>query len=340
MVYAVESWVLALLGWAWLSFQDMWAWSLLCSFVFFAFMILSTCNVIACGLAPESVGPRAAYFGTVLGLALYTTCCVLDTLPVMPQVGWRAFASPAKELGCSLPRSTQLFFFSDTQLFLLQASAVLGYLVVQLIVSGAALLDTDQRSLWPGPSWGCGLGVLLCCRFISAFDGMAKGLTKDAGYLEIFSLPVVEYTFLLYAFMYLLATLAALDGMLFPGLVWRKSARFVTMAAVPIFAAFLGYALMAKGMLTPGILCLLVLMVVVAVAGTVEAALLSVPQQVAPAAQPQPAWYRPSAPPAQMLFPPPWGVPQQRAGTGRQLRELRHVIPTPVEMIGEKNKGV
>jgi hypothetical protein len=34
MVYAVESWILALLGWAWLSFQEMWAWSLLSAYVF------------------------------------------------------------------------------------------------------------------------------------------------------------------------------------------------------------------------------------------------------------------------------------------------------------------
>jgi hypothetical protein len=337
MVYAVESWILALLGWAWLSFQDMWAPSLLCSYVFFAFMILSTCNVVSSGIAPESVGPRAAYFGAVLGLTLHATCCVLDTLP-MPQVGWQAFASPTSEGACTLSRSTQLFFFSDTQFFLLQAGAMMGYLVVQLVVSGAALLDSEQRSLWPGPSWGCGLGVLLCGRFISAFDGMAKGTTREARYLEIFSLPVAEYTFLLYVLMYLLAVLAGLDGMLFPGLAWRKSARYVTMAAVPVFAAFMAYALLAKGMLTPAVCALLLLMIIVAIAGTVEAALLA-----PPAAPPPPAWYRPPPQAAVPFFPsaPPgqWGPPA-RQGVGRQLRELRHVIPTPVEMISEKNKGV
>lgn len=335
VVYAVESWILALLGWAWLSFQNMWAWSLLCSFVFFAFMLLSTCNVIACGLAPDSVGPRAAYFGTVLALALFAVCCVLDTLP-LPLVGGKVFESPIKELSCSLPRSTQLFFFSDTQFFLVQASAMLGYLVVQLIVSGAALLDTDQRSLWPGPSWGCGLGILLCCRFISVFDGMAKGITKEAVYLEIFSLPIVEFAFLLYVFMYLLAILAALDGMLFPGLVWRRSLRYVTFTAVSIFAGFLSYVLWSKGMLSLGIVILLVLMIVTAFSGMLEAALIR--SQAAPLMQSQ-AYLRRTVPQPQ-IFPPQWGVPQQqRSGPGR-LRELRHVIPTPVEMLGEKNKGV
>lgn len=330
MVYAVESWILALLGWAWLSLQEMWAWSLLCSHVFFSFMILSTCNLIACGVAPESVGPRAAYFGIVLGLALYATCCVLDTLP-MPQLG-KQFSSPTDEGACTLPKTTQLFFFSETQLFLVQGAAMLGFLVIQLIVSGASLLDSEHRSLWPGPAWACGLGVLLCGRFISAFDGMAKGTTRDARYLEIFSLPVIEYTFLLYVFMYLLAVLGALDGMLFPGITWRKSARFVTMAAVPIFSGFMAYALLAKGMLTPGVVCLLLVMIIVAIVGTVEAALFA-PQVVSP--PPTPAWYRPYP-----SGPPVFSGTAARLGSGRQLRELRHVIPTPVEMIAEKNKGV
>jgi len=325
MVYATESWILALLGWAWLSFQDMLAPSLLGAFVFYALMLLATLNVAASGFAPEGVGPRAAFFGTVLALTLHTTCCVLDTLP-MPQVGWQAFASPFGAGTCSLARSTQLFYFSDTGLFLVQAGALLGYLVVQLVLAGAALLDSDHASLWPGPSFGCGLGVLLCSRFISVFDGMAKGKKAGgSGYLEIFSLPVLEYTFLLYVLMYLMAVLAAVDGMLFPGLAWRKSVRFVSMALVPLSAVFIAYALLSKGMLTPGVAVLLVLMILSTVVGTVEAAMQYVP--------PPPAWFRGPTNAGPPAF-------QGQLRQPRQLRELRHVIPSPVEMLGEKNKGV
>jgi hypothetical protein len=64
---------------------------------------------------------------------------VADTLPgPKPQLGWRAFASPTSEGACTLPtgRSTQLLHFSETQLFLLQAGALLGYLAVQLVATG------------------------------------------------------------------------------------------------------------------------------------------------------------------------------------------------------------
>lgn len=344
MVYAVESWILALMSWAWLSFQEMWAFSLLSSHAFYGLMWLSTCNIIASGIAPESVGPRSAYFAAVLGFTLHCACCILDTLG-MPSLGTEFKSPVTNSTTCTLAKSNQLYFFSDTQLFLAQAGATLAYLILQLVVSGAALLDSDLRTLWPGPAWGCGLGVLLCGRFISTFDGMAKGVGAQAKFLEIFTLPVVEYTFLFYSWMYLLGIMAALEGMLFPGLAWRKSVRYVTFTATFLFVGFAAYVLLSKGLLTPPLLALHILLVLVSSMGLAEAVLAKRPPGPAPAAPPvyypqqqQASWYRQAVQP-QAVLQPQWIQPG-RQGAGRQLRELRHVIPSPVEMIGEKNKGV
>ena len=348
MVYAVESWILALISWAWLSFQEMWAWSLLSAHVFYGLMCLSSLNVVVSGMAPESAGTRGAYFGAVLALALHSMSCMLDTLP-MPQVGSEAFVSPHTETrACTLAKSNQLFYFSDTPFFLAQAGATLAYLVIQLVLSGGALLDSEWRSLWPGPAWGCAMGILLCGRYISVFDGMAKGVSAQSQFLEIYTLPVVEIAFLLYSFMYVMGILGALDGMLFPGLVWRKSARYVTLTVTLLFVSFLAYVLAIKGMLTPTVIALLSLTLLVTLAGVVEAALARpVPGTLS---LDPPVQSRPGQPPLRLRPPgvpvyqgpygqavvPEWGRPPQ----GRQLRELRHVIPSPVEMLGEKNKAV
>ena len=362
MVYAVESWILALLGWAWLSFQEMWAWSLLSAYVFYGLMLLGTLNVIVSGIAPESPAPRSGYFGAVLALSLHVTSCVLDTIP-MPRVGSTEFASPVNATTCSLPKSNQLFFFGDSQLYLVQAGATMAYLVVQLVVSGAALLDSDLRTLWPGPSWACGLGVLLCNRFSVVFDGIAKGLVHSGRYLEIFSLPLVEYTFLLNGFTCLFGIMGGIDGLVFPGVNWRRSVRYVTLTIVLLFCPFLGYTLWVRGMLTPSVVGLLGIMVVSGLAGTLEAATTVGPRI------PEPYGYFPGnmrgRPPAfqagqrqdgaawrgaQGVYPqgPVWrggqGVYSQGAASGYarpgRLREFRHIIPSPFEMLGEKNKGV
>jgi hypothetical protein len=339
MAYAVESWILALISWAWLSFQEMWAWSLLSAHVFYGLMWLSTCNVIASGFAPESTGPRAAYFAAVLGLSLHSLTCVLDTMP-MPPVGPVAFESPLNSTTCTLSKSNQLYFFSDSQFFLAQAGATLAYLVIQLVVSGAALLDSEVRSLWPGPSWGAGVGVLLCGRFISTFDGMASGSQPGVGkYLSIFTIPIAEYAFLFYGFMYLLGLLVGIDGLLFPGLGWRKSVRYVSFVSVFLFCSFCGWTLLFKGLMTPPLSALLVLIFLVALAGMVEAIQAAEPAPP-PQSQAVPQSYS-GYPTRQLPFPqqqPPFPSAPPYPISGRQApvstRQLRHVIPMPVEMLG------
>ena len=354
MVYAVESWILALIGWAWLSFQEVWAWSLLSAHVFYGLMFLSTCNVAASGVAPESAGPRSAYFAAVLAFFLHTVTCVLDTLP-MPTIAGFEFVSPLNSTTCTLARSNQYFFFSDSQLYLAQAGATLAYFIIQLSISGAALLDSDRRTLWPGPAWGAGVCVLLCGRFVSTFDGMASGTQPGGGgkYFSIFSLPVAEFSFLFYGFMYLLGILIGVDGLLFPGLAWRRSVRYVTFTAVLLFVAFTGWTLFYKGLMTPSLLALLILILLPAIVGTIEAAqAVELPPPPPPLQPPassirQYPGYQPTSvmgfPPTFNVPPQPWGSPTAPTMMSRQMgepRRLRHIIPTPVEMLVEKNKGV
>jgi hypothetical protein len=354
MVYAVESWILALIGWAWLSFQEVWAWSLLSAHVFYGLMFLSTCNVAASGVAPESAGPRSAYFAAVLAFFLHTVTCVLDTLP-MPTIAGFEFVSPLNSTTCTLARSNQYFFFSDSQLYLAQAGATLAYFIIQLSISGAALLDSDRRTLWPGPAWGAGVCVLLCGRFVSTFDGMASGTQPGGGgkYFSIFSLPVAEFSFLFYGFMYLLGILIGVDGLLFPGLAWRRSVRYVTFTAVLLFVAFTGWTLFYKGLMTPSLLTLLILILLPAIVGTIEAAqAVELPPPPPPLQPPassirQYPGYQPTSvmgfPPTFNVPPQPWGSPTAPTMMSRQMgepRRLRHIIPTPVEMLVEKNKGV
>jgi hypothetical protein len=351
MVYAVEGWILALIGWGWLAAQEMWAWSLLSALVFYGLIWLSTCNVIALGVWPASAGLRSAYFSAVLVLFLFALCAVLDTLN-SPQMGALApFQSPFNA-SCTLARTQQLFFFSETPFYLAQAGATLGYLVIQLVLAGAAMLDTDKRSIWPGTAWPLGLAYLLSARFVSTFDGTSKGvLAGQSKFVQLFSLPVVEFTVLFAGFMYFMGALLGIEGLLFPGVNWRKSARYVSFAACVVFFGFSFYALAVKGLLTPWLVLALCLIVGVSVLGLIEAvrAPLSTPPPPPPPSVPV---FQPYAQPAQPSVPygfqagvplpfqppgPPYPYPP--GAMGKQARG-RLVIPSPVEMLGEKNKGV
>jgi hypothetical protein len=342
IVYAVEAWVLALASWGWLVVMEMWAWSLLGAHVFYGLIWLSSCNLVMTGIYPDSLGPRSAYFAAVLAFALHSACCVLDT--VTPGMGTAVFESPTNSTSCTLPKTQQLFFFNGSQFYLAQAGATLGYLVVQLILAGASMLDSERHTLWVGSSWGGGLGMLLCARFLITFDGLAKGVSGNSRYFQLFSLPIMDYTVLFTFFLYVLAVLVGIEGLLFPGLGWRKTVRYISFGLTVPFVCFVFYVLVPKGMLTPGVLVLLLLILGLGVFSLVEAILARpvqiTPEVPAPTPPPYQGWAAPSAP----VFPqwPPNQVVQPWGQTGKQAsaHRSRLFIPNPVEMLDEKNKRV
>lgn len=375
VIYAVEAWILSILGWGWLSVQEMASYSFLSAHVFYCLLGASTLNLVLTGISPASNGPRSAYFGAVLILFLHTACCVGDTL-YTPQMGSVVFESPTKDPACTLARSQQLFFFSSSQFFAVQAGITLGYLIVQLIVAGAGMIDGPDQTLWPGVAWITGLTMMVCCRFFVMFDGSAKGVADQrTRYVQLFALPVVEIATVFAGFMYFLGCLLGMEGVVFPGIAWRKSVRYVTFVFSMLGVGFCMYILFARGFLTPSLLVLLFVIVAGNIASLVSAIMAAAePESAKPQAQTAsnqapPVFARypirnqdnlPSAPPAQVIFGPAAGnpanyypAPANRGGfgvavVGDQLHSgaasrSRVFIPAPVEMMGlatEKKKGV
>jgi hypothetical protein len=368
VIYAVEAWILAIMGWGWLSVQDMGGRSLLGAHVFYGLLGLSSSNLVITALSPKSSASRSAYFAAVLILFLFTAVCVLDTL-YTPQMGPVAFQSPTQNPACTLAKSQQLFFFSSTALFVGQAGATMGYLIVQLLVSGAGLLDANQHTLWPGAAWGLGLGMLLCFRLFVMFDGTAKGLAdRRTRYVQLFSLPIVEVASVFATLMCILGVFVGIEGVMFQRLSWRKAARYVSFFFSMSSAIVAFSLLMGRGLLTPGLLIHILVTAGVNVAGLLAAVFARAqpdntagtsdhPGPSAPPAQavfnrvPQwqwnppfppgqptrPQWGDPSAPPADAVYGP------KMAGRMMQAARTRNPIPAPVEMMGlavEKNKGV
>lgn len=213
LAYAVEAWILSILGWAVLTVQEMWAWSLLCCCVFYSMLCLSTCHVIITGLFPDSKTPRLAYFVAVLCLAIHALGCVLDTIQTV-HIGRGPFVSPGGS-NCTLPRVNQVHFFTDSVFFMVQAGNLLGFLFIHLLLAGAPVLDAETRTLWPGSTWGNGLSCLLCMRFSIIFDASARGVREiddQFMYLMFFSEPMQGLEVFFLSFLLFFLILMALRG--------------------------------------------------------------------------------------------------------------------------------
>lgn len=342
LLYASEAWILGILGWVWLTTQEIWGFSLLSAYVYYGVLFLSTCNVILVGCFPDMRSLKSAYFSGIVILLITSASCIFDTVVELPAFSSTAFKlSGLNGTNCSLARMNRVFYFSDAPLYLAQGGVILGYLLIHLFIAAAGMVsggdgkEEPSGSVWPGSAWGLALMALVAFRYFLMFDGTAKGLNNTWSgnsdtvnqfrYFYLFSEPLWEMTSGFLVFFEGSLVLLTLEGFPMPSLGQRKFVRYFVMGFTLVFVTGACVALSFRGMLTIPALLSLVLAIPPAVAGTVEAALTRPPRAAVPAPPP-------SAPPEHLMGRSVYNRPDARS--------RRHYIPVPVEMIGEKSKGV
>ena len=103
MVLIIEAWFLSIFGWTWLTVQDLWLPSMLCTHAYYGFLILTTLNVVVSSLLADHREPRVAYFNTVLGMSLFYACCISESFLAAYSLGGKTFrpvASSPDALNC------------------------------------------------------------------------------------------------------------------------------------------------------------------------------------------------------------------------------------------------
>ncbi len=316
--------MVSILGWTLLTIQEMWAWSLLSAYVFYSLLVLSTCNVVSSALFPDSKKHKMAYFATVLCLTLHSFFCILDTVQPL-QISKGVFRAPSGS-NCTMARVNQVHYFNDSQLYLIQAGNVIGYLLVQLIVSGAPILDPEVRSLWPGSMWGNSLLCMLCMRFVIMFDSTALGVKEVDDhffFLMFFSEPIqaLEITFMCFLVFFLI--LMALQGCPFLRPVDLLYVSVINAGGSFVFCIVAFSILYERNLLTVQTLMPLIIPLFPIFYGVVQLMLVSGKKSLkVDAGLVRIDSEKPSAPPASRVFPGP------------------AIIPYPIQMEREKKKGV
>jgi hypothetical protein len=342
LVHSGEAWILSILGWVWLTLQEVWGFNLLSAQVFYGMLILSTLNLAFQAFIPASNGPRSAYFATVLAFTISTLVNILDTFPSTHAFGFGSFSPPGNLTGCSYAKIQQTFLFNGSPLYLVPAGALLGFMIIHLMVAAANMLDTENRSVWPGPCWGLALCALLSFRLFTMFDGSIKAGVENQPllYLHLFSKPVWQLSAVFLLAFEASLLLSGLEGVPLPQVVQRKFVRFFSVGFVGVFCGGACMVLAERGMLTTPTMLAILLPLLPAIAGTIEAT------RPEPGPQPPlgPSSYvqdAPSAPPAEQVMA---STMSGRSVFNRPMSQAaksnRYYIPVPVEMIAEKNKGI
>ena len=294
LMFTVEAWILSIFGWIWLTVQNIWMPSLLSSYVYYAFLLLSTWHLIISSIFVDARQPSVAYFNSVLGICLFSASCITDTITTYT-FGGKEY-QPAQDTSgccanCNIAKANQILFFGDTPLYLAQAGILTGYLLIHLILAGAQVLDTTpsqasmnsqyppSRTVWSGTSWGIMLGALLASRFVIMFDGSTVTLVPDSVfYLLLFSQPLLTLSIIYWLFMEAFFVLMVLEGIPQLTLTAFRIVRSVTFGITMGFAIVSGIIFGLRGMLTVPLFLTLCLLVISSVIGMVEAFLGRLPE--------------------------------------------------------------
>lgn len=283
LVLAVETWILSILGWIWLTLQEAWFPSMLCSYVFYSLLLLSTSNLLTCSFFVDARAPRVAYFNTVFALFLFCIGCAADSFSSYTFGGqvYKPSVQPGECCAnCDIRRAHQVFFFIDSPFYLAQAGIVIGYIIIQLLLAGGAMLDplydpsmsSFTRSVWCGFGWIVPLGGMMAMRFYIMFDGSVMTLIPDSVfYLLLFSQPLLTLSLIYWVFIMVFVILMICDGFPQLRLTGIRIVRSVFFGIVLAFAVVTGVVLGMRGMLTAPIFVSLCILVCGSCAGMVEA---------------------------------------------------------------------
>lgn len=156
------------------------------------------------------------YMGAVLPMSLYSILSIFDTFPTYT-FGKHLYSPGANSTSCcsnsDITRTNQLFYFSDTQFFLVPAGVLAGYSVVQFLTAASGVSSLQGvNSIWPGFTWGPVMAILQCMRFLVLYSNMISPICPESvQYLQLLGVPLIGFYVIYYFFIAAFIGIIVLD---------------------------------------------------------------------------------------------------------------------------------
>lgn len=157
LLYAVEAWILAIIGWAWLTLRDLIPQRPLAEELsIYGTLLASSANMLLCGLVRDRAEVLKAYLGFMLVIWTYLAYALFDCLEIyntgahyVPDVdNSTVLCCPNRDV----PNMNRALYFGRLQLFLVPGAITFAFQTVQVLVAGAGYVSLKE-SLWPGNGW-------------------------------------------------------------------------------------------------------------------------------------------------------------------------------------------
>jgi hypothetical protein len=259
LLYAVEAWVIAVVGWGWITVRDLIPGRpLLEEVCVYSTLLVSTVTLLLCTVLRDRAEVLRAYLGFTLVLWTYLAYALLEGLPVY-DTGSRFVPDPGNGTGPCCPNQdvqamNRAVYFGGLTLFLVPGAVTFAFQTVQVLVAGAAYVSL-RESVWPGNGWGYSLAALLSTAYFARYGGILEPPCPGGGFNTLFGLGL-DYGALFGFFAFALMLLILVDGLSFPP-AFTLGARFFGLVLVTTFCLAVVFASDGRGMLTLQLLLLL-----------------------------------------------------------------------------------
>ncbi len=253
LLYAVEAWVLAVLGWAWLTLRVLIPRRPLAEeLCVYSTLLASTTTLLLCSVIRDRAEVLRAYLGHTLVLWTFLAYALFDCLPLYDTGSRYVPDAPVNGTGICCPNQdvpgmNRALYFGGLGLFLVPGSVTLAFQTVQVLVAGAGYVSL-RESVWPGNGWGYSLAALLSTAYFARYAGLLESPCPGGGFNTLFGLGV-GHGLIFGFFTFALMTLILVDGLAFPP-GFALGARFFGLVIVSMFCTAIAFASDGRGMLT------------------------------------------------------------------------------------------
>jgi len=168
LVYATESWILAIIGVAWMALREMFETrAFIEEFIIAGQLLASTTNLIFVSVSDTNNHNARAYFTITLCIFLIGAYTCVDSYKDFSIISVRTYNNNTSPTGvnCCPNANAALYnrkiYFAGFTFYLLPMAVTMGIQTVQVFVSAGALSHT-QHNLWPGYGFSYTLLSLAC----------------------------------------------------------------------------------------------------------------------------------------------------------------------------------
>lgn len=193
-LYAVEAWVLAVLGWAWLTVRELMPGErpLVEEWANYGILVVSTLNLLLCAVSGDKTEVVKGYLGYTLVVWTFVTYASFDSVAFMGGGDHRYVPEPANGTCCpnqDVAAMNRALYFGGSSYSVPTSAVTIALLTLQVFVASAGAMVTPEGSVWPGNGWGYGVAALLAAVYALRYTpGILEPVCPDGAFASLFSL--------------------------------------------------------------------------------------------------------------------------------------------------------